>query len=169
VNTHLEDHPRSAVILYVNRPKTCGLAIASLVCAIAGLFTVGLGSLAGLVLGIAALRIIKRSEGQLIGRSLIVAAIQVSVIVLLPIISYVAVVIAPWAGWTILPALGCVVVLVLVPGIVDYAMHEWSQVRLGRISQAVKAIQILFIVLLIIQVYLAMRFAAILSAATPGR
>jgi hypothetical protein len=59
--------------------KTAGLAIASLVAGILGLCTAGLGGIAGLVLGIVALRKIGRSGGALRGRGLAIAGLIVSV------------------------------------------------------------------------------------------
>ena len=44
--------------------KTSGLAIASLVAGLLGLWTAGLGSLAGLILGIVAQKKIRRSGGE---------------------------------------------------------------------------------------------------------
>ena len=89
-----------------NKTKTSRLAIASLVCAIAGalprllaywtgelesvilcFLAAGLVSLVGLVLGILAVTRIRRSKGQLIGKSLAVAAIEVSGIVLLLVLT----------------------------------------------------------------------------------
>jgi len=57
--------------------KTSGLAIASLVCGIAGLCTAGLGGIVGLILGIIALRKIKASCGTMDGRGLAIAGIIV--------------------------------------------------------------------------------------------
>jgi hypothetical protein len=59
--------------------KTSDLAIASLVAGILGLCTAGLGGIAGLVLGIVALRKIGRSGGALRGRGLAIAGLIVSV------------------------------------------------------------------------------------------
>jgi len=61
-------------------PKTSGLAVASLICAIAGLCTCGVGGLVGLVLSIVAMRRIKRSEGELEGRGVALAGLVVSII-----------------------------------------------------------------------------------------
>ena len=61
-------------------PKTSGLAVASLICGIAGLYTCGVGGLVGLVLGIVAMGRIKRSGGELEGRGLAVAGLVVSII-----------------------------------------------------------------------------------------
>jgi hypothetical protein len=60
------------------KPKTSGLAIASLVLGIVGPCTVGLGSIVGLILGIVGLNKIKRSAGQLGGRKAAIAGIIVS-------------------------------------------------------------------------------------------
>jgi len=64
-------------------PKTSGLAVASLICGIAGVCTCGLGGIAGLVLSIAAMRRIKHSGGQLGGRGLAVAGLIVSIIAII--------------------------------------------------------------------------------------
>jgi len=68
------------------KPRKCGLAIASLILGIVGPCTVGLASIAGLILSIAGLAKIKRSAGQLGGRNMAIAGL---------IISAVGVVIAP--------------------------------------------------------------------------
>jgi hypothetical protein len=59
--------------------KTSGLAIAALVCGIAGLCTAGLGGIAGLILGIVGIRKINRSAGQLKGKGLAIGGIIVGV------------------------------------------------------------------------------------------
>jgi hypothetical protein len=61
-------------------PHRSGLAVASLVCGIAGLCTGGLAGIAGIVLGIIALRRIKASRGALSGRGVAIAGIIVGVI-----------------------------------------------------------------------------------------
>jgi hypothetical protein len=68
-------------------PPTCGLAIASLVCGILGLCTVGITSIVGLVLGILALMKISKSEGRLGGNGLAIAGVSVSgaLLLLLPV------------------------------------------------------------------------------------
>jgi hypothetical protein len=58
--------------------KTSGLAIASLVCGILGLFSCGITALVGLVLGIVAMSKIKSSQGRLTGNGLAIAGICVS-------------------------------------------------------------------------------------------
>jgi Tfp pilus assembly protein PilE len=63
--------------------KTSGLAIASLVCGIAGFCTVGLGSIAGIILGVMGLGRIRRSIGQVGGRGIAIAGIITSVVGLL--------------------------------------------------------------------------------------
>jgi formylglycine-generating enzyme required for sulfatase activity len=63
--------------------KTSGLAIASLVAGFFGLCTAGLGGIAGLILGIIALKKIGRSSGALGGRGLAIAGLIVSVCTLL--------------------------------------------------------------------------------------
>jgi prepilin-type processing-associated H-X9-DG protein len=69
------------------QPKTCGLAIASLICGIVGFCTLGLSALVGLVLGIVAILKIKKSLGQIKGMGLAIAGVVVSgfVIVLIPV------------------------------------------------------------------------------------
>jgi hypothetical protein len=60
------------------KPRTSGLAIASLVLGIAGPCTIGLGSILGLILGIVGLVKIGKSAGQLGGRGLAIAGLAVS-------------------------------------------------------------------------------------------
>ena len=64
-------------------PKTSGLAVASLICGIAGLCTCGVGGIVGLILAIMARRQISRSNGQLGGKGLATAGLVVSIITLL--------------------------------------------------------------------------------------
>jgi hypothetical protein len=63
--------------------KISGLAIASLVAGMLGLCTAGLGGIAGLILGVTALKRIGRSGGALRGRALAIAGLIVSVCTLL--------------------------------------------------------------------------------------
>ena len=74
--------PPKAAVTDVRLPavhvETSGMAIASLVLGISGIFTAGLGSIVGIILGIIALRAIRKSAGQLKGRGLAVAGILVS-------------------------------------------------------------------------------------------
>ena len=63
--------------------KTAGLAVASLVAGILGLCTAGLGGIAGVILGIVALKKIGRSGGALRGRGLAIAGLIVSVCTIL--------------------------------------------------------------------------------------
>jgi general secretion pathway protein G len=63
--------------------KTCGLAIASLVCGLVGPCTAGLASIAGLILGIMGLKKIKAGGGAVGGRGLAIAGIIVSVVTLI--------------------------------------------------------------------------------------
>jgi prepilin-type processing-associated H-X9-DG protein len=60
------------------KPKTSGLAIASLILGIVGPCTVGLASIVGIILGIASLGRIGRSGGRMAGRGLAIAGIIVS-------------------------------------------------------------------------------------------
>jgi hypothetical protein len=64
-------------------PKTSGLAIASLVCGIAGLCTFGLGGLAGLILGIIGILKIGKSDSQLKGKGLAIGGIVASALSLI--------------------------------------------------------------------------------------
>jgi prepilin-type processing-associated H-X9-DG protein len=65
------------------QPKTSGLAIASIVLGIAGLCTVGLTGIVGIILGIIALKKIGRSGGQVAGRGLAIGGIVASIVTLL--------------------------------------------------------------------------------------
>ena len=71
-------------------PKTSGMAITSLVLGILGLFTCGVTSLVGLVLGIIALVKVNRSGGRLTGSGLAIAGICVSALFLLMVPMYAA-------------------------------------------------------------------------------
>jgi len=64
-------------------PKTSGLAIASLILGILGIFCGGITAIVGLVLGIVAIVTINKSDGQLRGSGLAIAGTVVSAIVLL--------------------------------------------------------------------------------------
>jgi len=70
----------------VAAPKTSGLAIASLVCGIAGLCTFGVASIAGLILGFVAFSKIKNSGGQMTGRGLAIAGIVISSVIMILVI-----------------------------------------------------------------------------------
>ena len=63
-------------------PKTSGLAIASLICGIAGICTGGVGGIVGIILGIVALKKIGASGGAMGGRGLAIAAIIVGAVTL---------------------------------------------------------------------------------------
>jgi len=67
----------------VPQVKTSGLAIAALVCGIAGLCTGGLGGIAGIILGIVAMVKVKRSAGQLKGKGLAVGGIIAGILSIL--------------------------------------------------------------------------------------
>jgi len=64
-------------------PKASSLAIAALICAIAGICTAGLTGLIGLILGIVALKKIGASGGTLGGRGIAIAAIIVGAVTLI--------------------------------------------------------------------------------------
>ena len=70
-------------------PKTSGLAIASLVCGIAGFCTGGLAGIVGLILGIVALCGIGKSQGQRKGKGLAIAGIVVSIVSLVALVAFV--------------------------------------------------------------------------------
>lgn len=62
-------------------PANSGLAIASLVCSLVGLFFVPvIGSLLGIIFGTIALRQIKESQGQVRGRELAISGIIVGAV-----------------------------------------------------------------------------------------
>ena len=71
------------------RAKTSGLAIASLVCGIAGLCTFGLGSIAGIILGIVGLVKMGKSPAPVRGKGLALAGLIISGawILLLPVLA----------------------------------------------------------------------------------
>ncbi|HWD72693.1 MAG TPA: DUF4190 domain-containing protein [Actinomycetota bacterium] len=56
-------------------PRTSPLAVAALACAALGWWVVGLGSLAGIALGLVSLQQIEQSNGSLKGRGLAIAGI----------------------------------------------------------------------------------------------
>ena len=64
-------------------PKTSGMAVTSLVLGCLGLFSCGITSLVGLVLGIVSLVRISKSKGQLGGQGLALAGTIVSAVILL--------------------------------------------------------------------------------------
>jgi prepilin-type processing-associated H-X9-DG protein len=82
----------------VAAPKTSGLAIASLICAI-----LGCTAIVGLILGFVALSKIKKSGGQMTGRGLAIAAIVISALMLLV---FVALAIMGLVAGMALPAIG---------------------------------------------------------------
>jgi len=77
--------------------KTSGLAIASLILAVCGIFTCGLTAIAGLILGIIALCVISKRAEQLKGKALAIAGIVVSAItiVILPFIALMMAILMP--------------------------------------------------------------------------
>jgi len=84
------------------RARRSRLAVASLVLGLLGLVTCGLGSLVGLILGIAALVSIKRSDGRLGGRGLAVTGLCVSVLILIlaPVLTPTLVAIVRFKSWS---------------------------------------------------------------------
>ena len=73
------------------QPRTSGLAIASLVCGIGSLCTLGLTSLPGLIMGIVAVRKVNRSAGQLRGGGMAIGGIVTSIIGLLMLLAALAI------------------------------------------------------------------------------
>ena len=73
----------SAASSNVTRHQTSGLAIASLVLAIVGPCTLGIGNLLGIVLGLLALKKIKRGSGRIAGRGLAITGLCLSAATLL--------------------------------------------------------------------------------------
>lgn len=71
------------------KAKTSGMAIASLVCGVLGVFTCGIMALVGLILGIVALVKINNSHGRLSGKGMAIGGLVVSgvFILLLPILA----------------------------------------------------------------------------------
>jgi len=104
-------------------PKTSGLAIASLVCGIVGLCTLGIGSIVGCILGIVALRRISRSDGRLGGRNLAIAGIIVA-----PCTFFVSLIFTGMLAALLLPAVG---------GAMDAANSVQSQNNTRALYQAV--------------------------------
>ncbi|NIP22557.1 MAG: DUF4190 domain-containing protein [Phycisphaerae bacterium] len=78
-------------------PKTSGLAIASLVLGICGIFTCGLTAIIGLILGIVGLCAISKRAPQLKGKGLAIAGIIISaiLIVLMPIMAIFMAILTP--------------------------------------------------------------------------
>ncbi len=70
-------------------PQTSGLAIAALICGIAGLCTCGIGSLVGLILGIVALSQINNDRERLAGAGLAKGGIAAAIITLLIVVAWV--------------------------------------------------------------------------------
>ena len=68
------------------QPRTSGLAVASLVCGIGSLCTLGLTALPGLIMGIVAVRKVNRSAGQLRGSGMAIGGIVTSVVGLLALV-----------------------------------------------------------------------------------
>jgi len=83
VTSALPNQPPAAVPPLPPATKTSGLAIASLVCGIAGFCTVGLGGIAGIILGVMGLGRIRQSVGQIGGRGIAIAGIITSIVSLL--------------------------------------------------------------------------------------
>jgi type II secretory pathway pseudopilin PulG len=82
-------------------PKTSGLAIASVVCGIVGLCTLGIGSIIGCILGIVALRRISRSGDRIGGRNLAIAGI-----IMTPCTFFVSLIFTGMLAALLLPAVG---------------------------------------------------------------
>lgn len=61
-------------------PRTDGLAVASLVCGLAGFVACGIPSVVGLVLGLVSLRRIGRSGGRLAGRGMAITGVVLGIV-----------------------------------------------------------------------------------------
>jgi len=86
-------------------PKTCGIAIASLVLGILGPCTLGIGPLVGLILGCVGLSKINKSRGTLSGKGLAVAGISVSgVTLVLSLVLWVMLIVPIITGAMLFPA-----------------------------------------------------------------
>jgi prepilin-type processing-associated H-X9-DG protein len=94
----MSQQPSTAAAPLPPAAKTSGLAIASLVCGIAGVPTCGLGAIAGIILGIVGLVKIGKSGGLVGGKGISIAGIVVSAISLL-LVPFIGMVVA-----TALPA-----------------------------------------------------------------
>jgi len=94
----MSEQPSSASAPPPRATKTSGLAIAALVCGIAGVPTCGLGAIAGIILGIVGLVKIGKSGGLVGGKGISIGAIVVSAISLL-LVPFIGLVVA-----TALPA-----------------------------------------------------------------
>jgi hypothetical protein len=90
---YAQPYPVGGYSPYPAAPKTNGLAIASLVCSILGLFC-GVGGILGLIFGFVARGQIKRSGGTQQGRGLALAGIIVGFVF-----------VALWAAWLALVVL----------------------------------------------------------------
>ena len=99
------------------KPKTSGMAIASLVLGIAGAISCGITSIVGLILGIVSLGQIKRSVGQLTGQGLAIAGIIVSSLSLL-----------------LIPLL-CLLVAILMPAVSTARVHAMGAVDAVNMRQ----------------------------------
>jgi len=93
--------PSAAVIS--RGPKTSGLAVASLVLGILGMFSCGITALPGLIIGIVSLSKIRNSNGQLSGKGLGIAGICVSIVSLF-FAALVIILILPFGAAVTLPA-----------------------------------------------------------------
>ena len=107
------------------KPKTSGLAIASLILGIVGPCTVGLASIVGVILGIVGLVKIGKSAGQLGGRGLAIAGLVVSGI-----------------GVVILPFLVGAAVAILIPAVVGTREVALNAASANNVMQLCKAAHI---------------------------
>jgi prepilin-type processing-associated H-X9-DG protein len=105
-----------------SQPKTSGLAIAALVCGIAGLCTLGLGGIIGLVLSIIAMSKISKSAGHMAGRGLAIAGLVVSIVSII-----------------LIPFTVGVLMALLLPALVGARKVAYSAQSMNNISQLCKA------------------------------
>jgi prepilin-type processing-associated H-X9-DG protein len=105
-----------------SQPKTSGLAIAALVCGIAGLCTLGLGGIIGLVLSIIAMSKISKSAGHMAGRGLAIAGLIVSIVSII-----------------LIPFTVGVLMALLIPALTNARNAVYSAQSVNNISQLCKA------------------------------
>jgi len=83
---------------YPAAPKTDGMAIASMVCSLAGLVACCIPSVVGLILGLVSLSRIKKSQGALGGRGMAITGVVVGAVLTAGMLIYAAVVLIAGAS-----------------------------------------------------------------------
>jgi hypothetical protein len=99
------------------KPKTSGLAIASLILALCSVFTFGLSAIVGLILGIVGLSSINKSAGQLKGAGLAIAGIVISA-----------------AGLVVIPLMG-MMIAILMPAVSKARDQAKTAMMMARAKQ----------------------------------